>query len=106
MPRLQQAGQHGVRKDDRLELALGRRAVLARQHVYLALVLAQLADVRLRAQRRWRRVWQPRRAWRLLAPQSARLARAAARLRADVLTLSCDRYEQVRWRGAAHTVLG
>ena len=47
---LQEAGHHGMREHDRLELALRHAlvAVLPRQHVDLPLVHAQLADVRLR----------------------------------------------------------
>lgn len=46
-PHLQQPRHHAVAQDDGLELALDVVAVLARQHVHLALVHAQLADVRL-----------------------------------------------------------
>lgn len=44
---LQQPRQHVVAQDDGLVLALDLVAVLAREHVHLALVHAQLANVRL-----------------------------------------------------------
>ena len=45
---LKKARHHRVGQDDRLELALLGIAVLPRQHVHLALVHAQLANVGLR----------------------------------------------------------